>query len=251
MSNVKIHLPFYTKKILLELIELTEKINTMKIIHINKLKKKNLFKQLGKIIFDEENADKNIIILGDTKKTLVPMSRRSKLILKHKSVDKNKYNYYKKLGYDSISENELVDTTELFDLLTSSTSHVGGYYEDGELVKLDIYKLWFLTENTKSVKFEVGDVLNQIIDEKYMEKGKLKKFKIWGKVSLSNIRKHPKHMTRLKMADIKLPILMTTEGGQPQLIDGWHRLMKAYIMKEKYIPVKIINKKILDKALVN
>ncbi len=57
-------------------------------------------------------------------------------------------------------------------------------------------------------------------------------------------KEHPEHYTRIKKANMKYPILVNGDN----IIDGIHRLCKAYINKQSKISARVINNETLKKA---
>lgn len=243
MSNVKLHLPFYTKEILLKLMDLIKEETDMRIIHIKDFPKteKQLYTKLGKFIFD--NEDQKLIILGDTGKLNLPIPHISKIIFKHKSVSDARYKFYKKMGYFTVKEKELSQKNKIITMLHSTFTHTGGFSDR----YFDVFKLWYLTRNLKQIKFEVSDVMEALFGPEWEEE--IHHHKFWRNVKLKNIKKkkHKEHYDRIKNADLKYPIMMT-EDNDIFLVDGFHRLLKSYLAKKKYIDVLMIPKSIMKEA---
>lgn len=93
----------------------------------------------------------------------------------------------------------------------------------------DIYqlnKIFRLSENIKPIKMQISD-LSWIL--KY-----------------TNV--DPK---RVKDADISVPILIWKDKGQWVTVDGAHRLKKAMDERKNFIPVKVLNNNLMQKALIS
>ena len=77
------------------------------------------------------------------------------------------------------------------------------------------------------------------------------KEKVWSMRPMDVIRnrkKHSRHWSRIKNADLSYPILVNDEGI---IIDGCHRLSKAYMMGRATILVHEVSEKDLRKARLN
>lgn len=251
MSVVKIHLPYYTKNILSEILEQSNYNKDMYVININKMgitNTKDLYKELSETIFSYPLGSK-LVIIGYTQDLKLPIPQSAKIILKEKSIGINKIKHYQKLGYDPLSERTILQTELIPELIDSTHTHIGGFIGNkNKVFSYDIYKLWYLTNDIKSTNMKLIDILEHMYGTDY--KKVLKTHKLWEKVTISNIKKYPEHYERLKKADLNDPVLMTLYNKIPTMIDGMHRLMKAYLMNNKTIPVIMIPRNILTKAQI-
>ena len=96
-----------------------------------------------------------------------------------------------------------------------------------------------------------------LIPSKTVPFHKFKKFlggKVWGnpvnwkerfspKDVLNHPKKYPSHYRRIKKADLRYAILVSESL---KILDGYHRLTKAYLLKKKKIKVKILKRKLLE-----
>ena len=81
--------------------------------------------------------------------------------------------------------------------------------------------------------------------------------KVWGNSSkkiyyspndvIKNPKKYKNEMDKIKKTNLKYPIIM----DEKDVIDGIHRLSKAYLQDKKYIKAYIFNKKLMKKFLIN
>jgi hypothetical protein len=77
---------------------------------------------------------------------------------------------------------------------------------------------------------------------------------VWGDYSPSDILKHPErkkyadNIQRMKDADLSYPIFMTSKY---QIIDGYHRFLKALHQKDTFIKAYIFDPSLLRKFIVN
>lgn len=86
-------------------------------------------------------------------------------------------------------------------------------------------------------------------------------FKCWGdpikKIEFSPLdvmrkpTKYKLHMERIRMADLKYPIIAHIKNGQLLIIDGVHRLAKAKMENKKTMNVYIFDHVLLRKFLIN
>lgn len=253
MSLIKLHLPFYTKNILLKIINIMKTSNDLVICDIDDLegsKKKDpekLYKEIGELIFKPKNK-KKIFLLGDTGNLILPIPRFTKLLLDSDDLKKKSKNKYLSLGYDLMNEKTII--SELTHLLNSTSSHTAGFKrKDGSMAKYNVYRLWYETHNDKPIIFEVNNVLEYIYG--FTEWEKLKKEKLWGNATLDKITNYPDHVERINNANLEYPIIITIYNAKPILLDGTHRLMKAYMTNKKTIKVIIIDKKKLKRAQIS
>lgn len=77
---------------------------------------------------------------------------------------------------------------------------------------------------------------------------------VWGDYSPSDILKHPErkkyteNIQRMKEADLSYPIFMTSKY---QIIDGYHRFLKAFQQKETHIKAYIFEPPLMRKFIIN
>lgn len=251
MSSVKIHLPYYTEKILLKMIELMNN-NNLIVQNIDEFKKKIdgnkpsldiLYNKIGNFIFTSKHD--NIFLIGDTKNLMLPIPLSSKVLLKDTSVSSSQKKRYILMGYTELTEKEIIN--ELLNYLNSSSKHTCGFEKkNGTLAKFDVFKLWFYSYGMQATKFDVDNIMEYVYGTANIDE--IKKIKLWNNTTLNNINKYPDHARRLNDADINVPILMTIYNGSPKMLDGVHRLIKSFVTGEKYINVIIMDNKMIKKA---
>jgi hypothetical protein len=77
---------------------------------------------------------------------------------------------------------------------------------------------------------------------------------VWGDYSPSDILQHPErkkyaeNIQRIKDADLSYPIFMTSKY---QIIDGYHRFLKAVKQKDKSIKAYIFDASLMKKFIIN
>lgn len=246
MSIVKLHLPFYNDKVLLKIISVMNdrcEIVCQDIHDLGAKSSHELYEKIGQLIFELDSSIQ-LILLGDSGKLQLSIPESSRFVIKSSS---DKIKPYLSMGYKPISERSLLTTLE--DKLDhESIHHAGMQMKDGKILMFDVYKLWYLTNDIKPIKFEVTDVLEQVFGTSDYKS--LKNLPLWEDITLANIKKHPEHYKRVKNADLSCPILMIIHNKTPTLVDGLHRLIGAFMMKEKFIKVKMIPKKVFLKGKV-
>jgi len=78
--------------------------------------------------------------------------------------------------------------------------------------------------------------------------------RVWGEYSPADVLKHPErkkyaeNIDRMKKADLSYPIFVTSKY---QIIDGYHRLLKAVHRKEKTIKAYVFDTALMKKFIVN
>ena len=98
----------------------------------------------------------------------------------------------------------------------------------------NVERLWSLVSRRKPKRIQT-DKLKHIIDSK-----------VWYKTPREIIRnKNGSHWYRINNANMKYPILIDEDYC---VVDGCHRLCKAYIKKQKSIRVHFIKQKDLQKV---
>ena len=251
MSVVKIHLPFYTKKILLKSINLMNEecdlvVQDIIDFKVNKTSQDDLYKKIGNFIFSYSN-DTKIFLLGDTGTMMLPIPWSSKILLKSDEVSNINRNKYIKLGYMEMTEDEIIK--ELKNINKSTSRHTCGFSKVNDtLITYDVYRLWFESHSKKPITFTTNNIMEYVYGTSDWEE--IKKIKLWGHVTLTNINSHQDHARRLYNADENIPVLMTMYNKEPKLLDGVHRLIKSYINNKKNMKVILLDKKELKKAEV-
>lgn len=77
---------------------------------------------------------------------------------------------------------------------------------------------------------------------------------VWGDYSPSNVLKNPEkkkfaeNIQRIKAADLSYPIFVTSKH---QIIDGYHRVLKAIKQKEKTIKAYVFEPSLMKKFIIN
>ena len=90
----------------------------------------------------------------------------------------------------------------------------------------------------KSKSMKVKDLENILYQNVWGNPGKITPMKV-----LENPKKYKDHMRRIKHADLKYPIIVYDKF----VIDGVHRLTKAYLEKMKTIKAIVFTKDLLQK----
>lgn len=67
---------------------------------------------------------------------------------------------------------------------------------------------------------------------------------------INDPKKYPNDANRITEADLKYPIILSHVNDNYFVVDGYHRLAKAYLTKKKNIRVIIFNKDLLDKFIL-
>jgi hypothetical protein len=117
-----------------------------------------------------------------------------------------------------------------------------------EGTKYSVKKLWKVTRNNK-----IRDVNASSLFKFLTQKSWSYRISHEHDYSPMEIIKNPKlsplHANRIKTADIKFPILLHNDGNEIKIIDGLHRLARAYIDKTKVVRTRNVTKKQLKKAV--
>jgi len=205
---------------------------------------KTLYKKIGDYIF-KQKKDKKLILLGDTKNLNLPVPWISKKMYDSPNVEQYKKDRYIELGYDVLSEKEILE--ELEPCIRSNSEHTCGFAKrKGKVDKYNVYRLWYDSYDKEAVTFETSNVMEYVYGT--ADPDELTNVKLWGNITLGNIKSSPEHVERINKADTTVPIIMTVYDNEPKLLDGNHRLLKAFLTGEENIPVKILEGKELNKA---
>ena len=250
MSQVKLHLPFYTKKILLKMINLMNNDADLLIKDVStyKVTGDDLYNKIGEVIFNQ-SSEVNIFLLGDTNKLRLPLPCTTKILIKDKiDISDRKKTIYTNLGYKEMTEAQILKNLDKF--LTATTTHICEFdKKNGKIVAYDVYRLWFEANKLKPITYELTNIFEYTYG--ITTHDEIKRLKLWGSVTLDNLSKYPDHINRINNADLTLPIIMTMYNKEPKLLDGLHRLVKAYLLDKKTVKVIILDKKHLKYAEVN
>jgi hypothetical protein len=80
------------------------------------------------------------------------------------------------------------------------------------------------------------------------------KVKVWGSWSPMDViehmdmKKYKADVERIKNAKLSYPIMLT---GKHTIVDGYHRLAKAYLEKKKHIHAYIFETELMNKFIIN
>jgi len=112
------------------------------------------------------------------------------------------------------------------------------YSIDMMFAYLNIYK-------HPTISVPVSKLLNALEDKSWGNHSK----KIYYSANdvIKNPKKYKNEMDRIKKANLKYPIII----DEKYVIDGIHRLSKAYLRDKKYIKAYIFDKKLMKKFLIN
>lgn len=124
-----------------------------------------------------------------------------------------------------------------------------------EDVVYDIEKLWELTNDLIPQKILVNKLIYMLNELLWSDAEGTDLPAPGNDISPMQVMQNPSlskyHTDMIKEADLSYPILLLiTTNGTLDVIDGLHRLSKAYMMRKKYISGVIIPDDILSKAIV-
>jgi hypothetical protein len=123
----------------------------------------------------------------------------------------------------------------------------GGYWED----VYDVVMLWGLTTKLGLDYRPMTDFAHSFKDDCWSEENAQgKEVFVSPRAVLQNPQLHVSHMTKIKEAKLKYPILVTATIVL-EVIDGMHRLCKAELENWQMMPVKFVDSEILERALVS
>jgi len=119
--------------------------------------------------------------------------------------------------------------------------------------KYSVDRLFKITKNIKVHKVPIGTLVSQLANKSW-------EYKHEGNADISPIdvienpkknRKYTKHYNRVVNADMQYPILVYLDDNKnPIIVDGLHRLSRAYMEKHPTISVRYVTNKQLDKVFI-
>lgn len=114
----------------------------------------------------------------------------------------------------------------------------GTYTDDNFIYLVDLMFMYIKTITSTKIKLE--NMLPQL------------KIKDWGNFSPMEVIKNksisPEDYKRIIKADLRYPIIITNDY---KIIDGMHRLSKAFLLKKKYVRAYKIDDKTMDKFIIS
>lgn len=116
------------------------------------------------------------------------------------------------------------------------------YSVDMMIAYINIFKIKY--ENIKI------DELSHVLNFNYWTKNNIS----YSPLDVINDKKYKKELNEIKNVDLKYPIIIADKGVFKDyyvVIDGVHRLTKAYLNNKKYIKTYILNKEECKKFLID
>jgi len=114
----------------------------------------------------------------------------------------------------------------------------GTYTDDNFIYLVDLMFMYIKTITSTKIKLE--NMLPQL------------KIKDWGNFSPIEVIKNksvsPEDYKRIIKADLRYPIIITNDY---KIIDGMHRLSKAFLLKKKYVRAYKIDDKTMKKFIIS
>lgn len=254
MSNVRLYLPLYDKSTLLLLIDKVLNkylnVNIIQIDHKSFIRKtpELTYKNICKTVFNNKNI---LILLGEFRHYELPFPRVSKkLLYKHKEYKKY-YPLHNLVKYEYLEKNienfiNIWVTTAIFSFPVSRKLNVFG----------NSFKIIYITNFNKVHNVSFIKIIKERFNiNNYNEFGKIK---LWydtdiDQMKKSKLKKIKEVVHRIEQANLSFPIIIYNskeqyKDGQWMIIDGFHRLTKAFFKKEKTIKVKFATYKQIKKS---
>jgi hypothetical protein len=116
------------------------------------------------------------------------------------------------------------------------------YSDEKNIYSVDMMMAYVNTHKLKAENFIIEDNLWQLEQP------------VWGDYSPADVLKNPErkkyaeNIDRMKKADLSYPIFVTSKY---QIIDGYHRVLKAVHRKEKTIKAYVFDGALMKKFIVN
>ena len=109
-------------------------------------------------------------------------------------------------------------------------------------------ELWKIAKNKKVIKYKMNDVKHWVYRQCWSEKDSyISIFQV-----LQQPLKFPKHIRRIKNADLKHPLIVIEDKYDKygEILDGNHRFSKMILENKKLVPIVYFTKKELDKLKI-
>ena len=119
------------------------------------------------------------------------------------------------------------------------------YSNDKKIYSVDMMIAYLNIYKQPTIKVPISKLLHVLEYEGWGDP--LKKIKYSAMDVIKSPKKYKNEINRIKKADLKYPIIM----DEQYIIDGVHRLSKAYLQNKKYIKAYIFDKKLMKKFLIN
>ena len=116
------------------------------------------------------------------------------------------------------------------------------YSDDKHIYSVDMMMAYVNTHKLKPEAFSIEENRWQIEQP------------VWGDYSPADVLQHPErkkysdNIDRMKKADLSYPIFVTSNH---QIIDGYHRVLKAIHKKEKNIKAYVFDGNLMKKFIIN
>lgn len=275
MSCVKLHLPIYNLDVLYKIKQLSKKNKDILPIFIeNDISPKRTYMILCEKIFN--NYHKKIVIFGeiqgitkeDKKYKVLPIPNASKIILDINNDDYIDYDIndnkgieqivskYIKYGYEKYTTSQLLSNLDILIYQTLNRCTFGFKY-NGEMFKGDTFYIWYQTKNNEIFELPLSNIIKYIFGGDSISA--IEEVKLWRKVFIKDLMapKNLEHYLRVKKADLSYPIIMFKYKNKNRkrtkhiLLDGYHRIVKAYLDNVDNIKVMYATKEQLDKSDVD
>ena len=120
------------------------------------------------------------------------------------------------------------------------------FIEDGNTYDID--KLKEVLKDNKVERVKVNELVSQLYDRTVWAEGERGIAPIMVLVNPTYDHTYIKHMTRIRTSDLENPIIIRVSDGK--VLDGYHRLTKAFILGRDRIKVFYVQDEQMSKVLV-
>lgn len=112
----------------------------------------------------------------------------------------------------------------------------------------DVEKLKEILKNNRSHRAKVSELSAQLSDKTVWAEGERKISPLMVLINPTYDHTYIKHMSRIRMSDLEDPIIIRSSDNK--IIDGYHRLSKAFLIGRERIKVVYAQEEQMEKALV-
>jgi len=116
------------------------------------------------------------------------------------------------------------------------------YHKYKNIYSVDMMISYIHIYGHEKVKLPIDDFIPQL------------KEKVWGDwspmdvIEKFHLKKYKEDAERIQRANLTYPVIIT---GKHDIVDGYHRVAKAFLDKKKYVDVYIFDTELMNKFIIN
>jgi hypothetical protein len=116
------------------------------------------------------------------------------------------------------------------------------YHNNKNIFSVDMMLSYINIYGHKIVKLPIDVFIPQLTE------------KVWGDwspldvIEKINLKKYKDDAERIQRANLEYPVIVT---GKHNIVDGYHRVAKAYLEEKKYVDAYIFDSELMNKFIIN